>query len=295
LAVQSNKQWIGGGIKSLYDAFPDALQQIDLHNHQSLRRALSQVEDASGDEDDESKEEKVDTDLKTAEGVINDNFHDAIMLVQQETVDVSEVVTSMWAHEEDAGVQMLGCLAIHKMLVKKGSRPTEVLRIALSAVAAVVNAMKAHPNEVIVQETACKALRLLAPADCQREVSMVASGAVAAIVGAMQAHVGDSTVQQEACSSLSTVVQQGGADRATIVASVSGLTAILNALAAHPKDLRVQQAGLKALISLTDHAKEANLPDLPRSQTEPILVSAQLNFPQECRQFIEILSRRMSV
>lgn len=290
LAVQSNKQWIGGGIKSLYDAFPDALRQIDLDNHPTLRKAL--IEEAS--DDDDSKEEKTDAEIKTTEGVINDHQHDAIMLVQQDTVDVSEVVTSMWAHEEDPGVQMLGCVAIHKMLAKKQNQPQEVLRIALSAVASVVNAMKAHPNEVIVQETACRALRYLAPADGHREVSMVASGAVAAIVGAMQAHVGDSGVQKEACTSLSTIVEQGGADRATIVASVSGLTAIMNALSAHPKDFAVQQAGLKALISLTNHAKEANLPDLPRSQTEPILVSAQLNFPQECRQAIEILSRRMS-
>mmetsp|Transcript_21982 Transcript_21982/g.54304 ORF Transcript_21982/g.54304 Transcript_21982/m.54304 type:complete len:701 (-) Transcript_21982:71-2173(-) len=295
LAVQSNKQWIGGGIKSLYDAFPDGMQQIDLENHESLKRALSLTEGQQASDDDESKEEKTDPGDKTIEGVIKDHHHDAIMLVQQDNVDVSEVVTSMWAHEEDAGVQMLGCVAIQKMLVKLESQPQEVLRIALSAVAAVVNAMKAHPNEMIVQETACKAIRYLAPSDGQREVSMVASGAVAAIVGAMQAHVGDSSVQREACNSLSTIVQQGGADRATIVASVSGLTAILNALAAHPKDFSVQQAGLKALISLTDHSKEANLPDLPRSQTEPILVNAQLNFPKECRQAIEILSRRMSV
>lgn len=296
LAVQSNKQWIGGGIKSLFDAFPDAMKQIDLEQHASLKRAISMTEGQQASDDDESKEDKTDPGSPQAiEGVITDHHHDAIMLVQQENVDVSEVVTSMWAHEEDAGVQMLGCVAIHKMLAKLENQPQEILRIALSAVAAVVNAMKAHPNEVIVQETACKALRYLAPADGQREVSMVASGAVAAIVGAMQAHVGDSTVQQEACNSLSTVVQQGGADRATIVASVSGYTAILNALAAHPKDFAVQTAGLRALISLTDHATEANLPDLPRSQTEPILVNAQLNFPKECRQAIEILSRRMSV
>lgn len=296
LAVQSNKQWIGGGIKSLYVAFPDAMQQVDLEKHEALRRALSMSEEQQASDDDESKEEKTEAGSPLAiKGVIKDHQHDAIMLVQQDNVDVSEVVTSMWAHEEDAGVQMLGCVAIHKMLDRIGSNPQEVLRIALSAVAAVVNAMKAHPNEMIVQETACKAIRSLAPADGQREVSMVASGAVAAIVGAMQAHVGDSVVQQEACASLSTIVQQGGADRATIVASVSGLTAILNALAAHPKDFAVQLAGLTALISLTDHSKEANLPDLPRSQTEPILVNAQLNFPKECRQAIEILSRRMSV
>jgi hypothetical protein len=41
LAVQTGKQWIGGGVKSLYDAYPDALSQIDLDSHASLRQALS--------------------------------------------------------------------------------------------------------------------------------------------------------------------------------------------------------------------------------------------------------------
>jgi hypothetical protein len=29
LAVKSGKQWIGGGIKKMYDAYPDALDQVD--------------------------------------------------------------------------------------------------------------------------------------------------------------------------------------------------------------------------------------------------------------------------
>eukprot|EP00980_Cylindrotheca_fusiformis_P012904 scaffold3214_cov113-Cylindrotheca_fusiformis.AAC.1 len=313
LAVEANKQWIGGGIKSLFDAFPDAIEQIDLDSHDTLRRALSLMTDhqlSDDDDDDDSgsnsssssedevyaKEEKQQdvAHKKKIDGIIKDNQHDAIMLVQQTDVDVSEVVTSMWAHEEDAGVQMLGCVAIYKMLYSCRDRPLEVLRIALSAVAAVVNAMKAHPNEMIVQETACKALRTLAPADGKREVSMVASGAVAAIVGAMQAHVGDETVQQEACAALAAIVRHGGADRATIVASVSGLTAILNALSAHSKEASVQKAGLQALVAMTDHATEANLPELPRSQTEPILINAKKAFPEDCGKAVDILSRRMS-
>lgn len=287
LAVTANKQWIGGGIKSLHDAFPHAMTQINLDNHESLQRALSLVQGEDMEEDGGRHDKEM-----SPSGIIKDQQHDAIMLVQQPDVDVTEVVTSMWAHEEDAGVQMLGCVAIYKMLVK--SQGVEVLQIALSAVAAVVNAMKAHPNEMIVQETACKALRYLAPADGKREVSMVASGAVAAIVGAMQAHVGDGGVQREGCSAIAAIVKEGGAERATVVASVSGLTAILNALSAHPDTVSIQMAGLKALVSLTDHGEEANLPELPRSHTEPILLAAQKAFPRECGKMAGILEHRMS-
>jgi hypothetical protein len=224
-------------------------------------------------------------------GIVKDNHHDAIMLVQQPGVGSDEVSTSMWAHEEDAGVQMLGCVAISNMI--HNQPPQKVLRIALSATAAVVNAMKAHPNELIVQEKACAALQGLAVADGAREVSMVASGAVAAIVGAMQAHVGDAGVQEHACAAVAAIVHTGGADRATVVASVSGVTAILNALAAHSQVVGVQMAGLRALLALTEHP-QANLPELPKAQTEPLLMSAKEHFPQECTKIVTLLQQRMS-
>lgn len=345
LAVTSGKQWIGGGIKSLYDAYPDALQQLQLDAHPTLLRALSMgddeeqanttvtnsrtastqggadedesmnadggggkdendepvdldddVNDDDDDDDDDGKEDSKDDQQikangKKLRGVVKDEQHDAIMLVQQPNVTVEEVTTSMWAHEEDAGVQMLGCVAISNML--RHQPPVEVLRIALTGTASVVNAMKAHPNELIVQEKACLALQGLASADGHREVSMVASGAVAAIVGAMQAHVGDAGVQEQACRAVAAIVKQGGADRATVVASVSGVTAILNALAAHAHVVGVQVAGLQALEAMTQFPN-ANLPELPRAQTEPLLMSAQETFPEECSTMVEELVGRMS-
>jgi hypothetical protein len=281
LAVQSGKQWIGGGIKSLYDAYPEALQQINVEEHPALRRALS-MDYAALEEDDAVKEEKV-------MDIIRDEQHDAIMLVQQEHADISEVVTSMWAHEEDAGVQMLGCVAVSRLL----QQTSDVMRIALTAIPAVVNAMKAHPNEVIVQEKACHALKAMAPADGQREVSFVASGAVAAIVGAMQAHVSDPGVQEEACGAIGCILHYGGADRATVVASVSGLTAIVNAVAAHPSVRGVQRDGCQALRELTEYPN-ANLPELPRSQTESLLEAAKKNFPEDCAEAVDLLLSRLS-
>jgi hypothetical protein len=285
LAVQSGKQWIGGGTKSLYDAYPEAVQQIQLSEYPSLQRALMALDDV-----DETKEEKV-----PQRDIIRDKQYDAIMLVQGENVDVSEVVTSMWAHEEDPGVQMLGCVAIRRLLRSPdGADAEHCLRIALSAVPAVVNAMKAHPNEVIVQEKACHTLRAMASADGKREVSFVASGAVAAIVGAMQAHVSDAGVQEEALGALGRILQFGGADRATVIASVSGVTAMLNAIAAHPMIRGVQNEGCRALRELTNYSATANLPELPRSQTETLLEHAKATFPEDCTEDVDILLTRLS-
>jgi len=272
LAVQAGKQWIGGGIKSLYDAYPGAIEQINLEEHETLRTVLSSDEYSSMD----PKEEKLN------DSVIRDEHYDAIMLVQQEGVEIAEVITSMWAHEEDAGVQMLSCVAISRIVRDRGSKDKEyLLRISLSAVAAVVNAMKAHPNEVIVQEKACEALKCMAATDGMREISFVASGAVAAIVGAMQAHVSDPSVQEEACGAIFAIIKAGGSDRATIVASVSGITAIVNAVAAHPDTLGVQKNAIEALEAMTSFS-DANLPDLPKTQTEPLLEAARTKFPEAC-------------
>jgi hypothetical protein len=131
--------------------------------------------------------------MLTSNGVVRDEHHDAIMMVQQDDVAIFEIVSAMWAHEEDAGVQMLGCIAIGKWS-DFARTETDRLRIALSTIAAVVNAMKAHPNEPVVQEKASSVLKKLACADGKREVSFVAAGAVAAVAGGMQAHVGDATV-----------------------------------------------------------------------------------------------------
>lgn len=312
LAVQSGKQWIGGGIKSLYDAYPDAVTQIDLHQHPSFQRALiSSLEFQTdnipsttrneNDHQEHDEEKKMNSPLPPTIqpfDIIRDEQHDAIMLVQDENVDISEVVTSMWAHEEDAGVQMLGCIAIRRLLHTKTSDTNEekehCLRIALSAVPAVVNAMKAHPNEVIVQEKACHTLRAMASADGQREVSFVASGAVAAIVGAMQAHVSDANVQEEACGALSQILRYGGPDRATVIASVSGLTAMMNAIAAHPQMVHVQQEGCKALLELTNYTATANLPELPKSPTESLLEHAKQMYPKECTETVDVLLSRLT-
>ena len=113
----------------------------------------------------------------------------------------------------------------------------------------------------------------------------------------MQAHVGDTGVQEQACEAVASILQQqgggsGGSDRATVVASVSGVTAILNALAAHTRSVGVQVAGLKALVALMRHQSNANLPQLPQAQTEPLLMLAQENFPDECGAYVmELLAR----
>jgi hypothetical protein len=108
----------------------------------------------------------------------------------------------------------------------------------------------------------------------------------------MQAHVGDPTIQMEACGAIADIVDRGGAERATVVASVSGLTAIINALSAHPDNEDVQKEACRALKNVSDYPN-ANVPELPRSQLEQLLEAAKESFV-ECEEDADILLSRLS-
>lgn len=256
LSIQSEKKWIGGGVKSLYDVYPDAMSRVKVDDYPSIKRALSFSTNFAEDKDMEGDES-----VMNENGIVKEEHYDAIMMVQQSDADLGDIVSAMWANEEDGGVQMLGCAAIATLAKRSKNHNMNLRSIGVSAVNTIVNAMKNHPNEPAVQEKGCAALNILSPADNFREVSFTASGAVASIVGAMQAHVSDAIVQQEACSALRNIMKHGGSDRATAIASVSGFTAIQNALGAHPGVEDVQREAslaLEVLISFPD----ANLPHL---------------------------------
>ncbi len=73
---------------------------------------------------------------------------------------------------------------------------------------------------------------------------------------------------------------------------MSGITALVNALAAHPAVEKVQVEGIRALKHVTD-SPHANVPELPASQLEPLLELAKESFTS-CSENIRILVTRMN-
>lgn len=123
-------------------------------------------------------------------------------------------------------------------------------------------------------------------------MSHAAAGALSTAVGALQAHVADATVQREACRALRLIAEHGGAERATVVASVSGLTALVNAMGAHPEDGDVQREACRALAVLVGY-REAYLPALPE-QTEALLRAAAARFPEDCAEPAAAVQSRLA-
>jgi len=312
LAIESGKKWIGGGIRSLHEAYPPGLEQSNLSgNHPMVPSpSFNTLEDASmfsdfamdlpGSGGGGDEEGTVATGVDGAGGrrrkrthrktINKDESHDAIMFVQKSNVPVRDIATTMWANEEDAGVQMLGCSAVGR-IASEAVNQDAIASVALLGVTSVVNAMKYHPNEPAVQEKACAALNAMALADGVREVSFAASGAISTVVSAMQAHVKDATVQIEACRALRGIAAKGGAERATVVASVSGFTAIVNAMSAHPEDINVQKEACLAMEILTSFP-DAYLPNGVNEQSDALLQAAAENFPEACLKSVNAIKGR---
>ena len=299
LAIDCGKSWIGGGIKSLVDADPDSLEKIDLDQHPEIRKAISfssQFPSPSPTPSDVSNdEEKESSMLEGGKKTIKKELHhDAVFLVQKSNANIRDIVSCMWASEEDGAVQMLGCVAISRRAkeLPEESNP-KLVAIAANALSSIVNAMKNHPNEPGIQEKACECLLALSPADGQSEISFAASGAVASIVAAMQSHVSDPIVQIEACRALRSITKFGGKERATIIASVSGLQALLNSLLSHPDDSTVQREACLAMEAIVQHKDDANLPSLSSLQVEPLLQLAAETHPAECKESAEAILKRL--
>lgn len=313
LAIESSKKWIGGGIRSLHEAYPEGIEHANLGDKHPLLHSMSfqttgedSVDDTFnelGGNDDEEGTIATGVDggggrsrkRKAKRKINKDESHDAIMFVQKSNAPVRDVITTMWANEDDGGVQMLGCTALAnaaKKAADSSNKDEAVASVALLGVTTAVNAMKNHPNEPVVQEKACAALTAMAPADGMREVSFAASGAIATTVCAMQAHVSDATVQREACRALRGIAATGGADRATTVASVSGFTALVNALGAHPNDVDVQKEACLCMEVLTSYP-DAYLPQLDE-QTDAYLQAAADKFPAECSAPAKAIRERLN-
>ena len=77
LAIESDKTWIGGGIRSLYQIYPVALKTIEIDKYLNLNSVISV---ASGFEIENNKDDDVD-DVQGSSCLHKEENYDAIMLV----------------------------------------------------------------------------------------------------------------------------------------------------------------------------------------------------------------------
>lgn len=261
IAFEAGKS-VDGGLQLIYDAFPGAIENAKLHGVDPVN---------------------IDSFLQEMNSTLDD---DAIFVVQRPGVDVQDILGAMWAHETDAGLQMLAIMALVNMMTSKESsvKPeTATKAIALAGgISSIVRAMEKYPEEAVVQEKACYAIcRLVSGASYEPylEVSFAAVGAIKAVIQAMQSNPKDAALSIAACEALNWLAID--TDNYTQIIGAGGIQAIMVAMEEHVASQDLQHAACKALARLVDFSS-ATCPLSNYEQLAHILKKASKDFPSWC-------------
>ena len=284
LALQAGKT-VEGGLIQLYAAFPGAVENAKAHgvDPERIKALLEEVEP-----DDDGRFNNVSVDDVNNQ----DEASEAIFVVQRPGVDVHDILGAMWAHQTDAGLQMLAIMALMNMT--QDSKHDATAATLAGGISSIVRAMAFHPTEPVVQEKACCALQQLSMATYEpyMEISFAAAGAISAVVHAMEENPSDAMVQAAACGALKWLAADK--DTYTQIVAAGGVASIINAMEAHPNDKDVQRAGCYALAHLVVFSTSAS-PLSTNDHFVSILEKASDSFPSHCQKNAAYVLGRMSV
>lgn len=261
LAFEAGKS-VDGGLQLIYDAFPGAIENARQHG----------VDQA-----------KIDSFIQEMAALPSD---DAIFVVQRPGVDVHDILGAMWAHETDAGLQMLAIMALVNMINIKDSsskQATATKAITLAGgISSIVRAMEYYPTEAVVQEKACYALRRLvsgATYEPYLEVSFAAVGAINAVIQAIQRNPQDAMLSVAACEALKWLAHDK--DSYTQIIGAGGIQAIIVAMEEHEENEELQYSACNALARLVDFS--SNMCPLSNyEQLALVLKKASKEYPSLC-------------
>jgi hypothetical protein len=163
---------------------------------------------------------------------------------------VRAVVAALTRGVQHAALQTHGCDAL-ALLLRAASAAS--VTSGADGVAAVLAAMRAHPDDAEVQSAACHALIELGTLDATNCATAGATGGVAAVVAAMTRHSTDPFVVQRACNALGNLARHHRQNAVTAVKS-GAVTASLAAMRDFSTDMQVQLDGCYALCHIFDKA-----------------------------------------
>lgn len=197
---------------------------------------------------------------------------------------VSIILAFMATYQKDACIQQYACEALRNLACNddgaSGTKwlPDEAAKVAFAgAVGPILLAMKTHPNEVGVQEQACRALCNLAVYNDDTQQSC---DGISVVLSAMKMHPNEADLLRSACQTLWSLSRS--ADNSISIARLGGIGAILSAMKNHPNEAGLQEAALEALGSLSDN-NEDNKVSIARLGGVATILSAVKSFPNEAR------------
>eukprot|EP00566_Odontella_aurita_P012611 CAMPEP_0113552558 /NCGR_PEP_ID=MMETSP0015_2-20120614/15133_1 /TAXON_ID=2838 /ORGANISM="Odontella" /LENGTH=490 /DNA_ID=CAMNT_0000453547 /DNA_START=72 /DNA_END=1544 /DNA_ORIENTATION=+ /assembly_acc=CAM_ASM_000160 len=203
-------------------------------------------------------------------------------------VDAARAVSrSISAHRESAAVVEAGCAALRQIL-RETDNPSAVAAAAhgqgLSA--NVARCIESNPDaggglHVHAVGAACSLFRSAPPPSFLGDDVAAANGAVSAVCASLLRHGGDQSVAQNGLESLDRLLgftaatsSEALSAAADSVARFNGVSAVTDAMAAHPFEARVQGTGCDVLAKLGSHVRvRKDCDDAVTSAVEAILAA----------------------
>ena len=127
-------------------------------------------------------------------------------------------------------VQWLGCIVLQIFAYGNDA--------AAGGIEAVVDALKQHPSNIIVQQDGCSALWNLAPNSNDNQKAIAAAGGIEAVVAALTQY--PDNVQQIGCNALWGFAANNDNHQKSIAAA-GGIEAVVAALMEHRDNVSVQR------------------------------------------------------
>jgi len=183
---------------------------------------------------------------------------------------------------EDNGVELKqSALSVLKHLAVKDDSNKEAITGA-GGVNPVVEAMKKHPENVVLIIVACGLLKALAEHDKSNAIEITSHGTVQLIIAAMDKHSEFDHLQAAACGLLAAVKHQDG-NKITVAAAKRVLWAMEN----YDGVSLIQSEGCHALYNLATCTNV--LPLLKTRDVRQVLVAAKDEYPDECEAVVDEL------
>ena len=193
--------------------------------------------------------------------------HDAPMGLADTAIaamGLAEVVAALRTHVAVARVVEMACSRLNSLCRTEGSTHAAA---EAGAIEAVVEALRAHPQEGIGKHIAVRGIAVLHSlclsddaAGRARKQRAAGAGALEAVVASLRAHVQVSDVQHLGCMALITVCEgddAAGRARKQRASAAGALEVVVEAMQAHPQEAEVQADGCEALLCVCGRGASA--------------------------------------
>jgi hypothetical protein len=171
-------------------------------------------------------------------------------------IPLPEILADLELHPNDTERVHRNCVRVGQLIIRS-IEEDEAFRsslVDLDGIRIMINVMRDHQNDILLQRYCSNVLRFLACREKQNQVEIAKHGAVPLIVRAMVAWPDNRSVQYSGCTMLRALAQEVNENR-ILIAEEKGIEAIVAALHTHKGYADLELYGCEALFLLATNEK----------------------------------------